>query len=191
MSEKYRFKNVVILGRFCREDSNLAPSKTSSHPLGLATCTVMRVGTRRAVRARWPNGDADTGTGYEMTKLPLFPREHDAVASTRNFATHPADWPGVFWLDEPEGGATGGAWADRNAAGTGRWAGFSGGLCSGRQAPYGFWCSANNTRSQLTPVSVGVRDHLHDADWGQIDSHMNKWPEEHMNLTQWWNVSRP
>ena len=31
MSEKYRFKNVVISGRFCREDSNLGPSKNSSH----------------------------------------------------------------------------------------------------------------------------------------------------------------
>ena len=31
MLEKYRFKNVVISGRFCREDSNLGPSKNSSH----------------------------------------------------------------------------------------------------------------------------------------------------------------
>ena len=31
VSEKHRFKNAVISGRFCREDSNLAPSKNSSH----------------------------------------------------------------------------------------------------------------------------------------------------------------
>ena len=31
VSEKYRFKNVAISGRFCREDSNLGPSKNSSH----------------------------------------------------------------------------------------------------------------------------------------------------------------
>ena len=31
VSEKYRFKNVVISGRFCREDSNVGPSKNSSH----------------------------------------------------------------------------------------------------------------------------------------------------------------
>ena len=32
--------------------------------------------------------------------------------------------------------------------------------------------------------------HLHtQADWGQIDSYMNYFPEEHMNLTQWWNNS--
>jgi hypothetical protein len=28
-----------------------------------------------------------------------------------------------------------------------------------------------------------------DSDWGQIDSYMNYFPEEHMNLTQWWNNS--
>ena len=31
VAEKYRFKNAVISGRFCREDSNLGPSKNSSH----------------------------------------------------------------------------------------------------------------------------------------------------------------
>ena len=106
--------------------------------------------SRRAIRARWPDGDPETGTGYEMTRLPLFPRLHEPVGTTTNYASHPEDWPGVYWLDEPEGGATGGVWADHNAAGTGRWDDFSGGLCSGRQAPFGFWCSANNTRSRFT-----------------------------------------
>ena len=31
VSEMNRVKNVAISGRFCREDSNLGPSKTSSH----------------------------------------------------------------------------------------------------------------------------------------------------------------
>ena len=30
---------------------------------------------------------------------------------------------------------------------------------------------------------------LRDSDWGQIDSYMNTFKEEHMNLTQWWNNS--
>ena len=38
VAEKYRFKNVAISGRFCREDSNLGPSKNSSH-LELAPVT--------------------------------------------------------------------------------------------------------------------------------------------------------
>ena len=108
----------------------------------------MRVGAQRAVRARYPNGDPEVGTGYSMTSLALTPRVHDPVGTTKNFATHPEDWPGVFWLNEPEGGAL--PYGGQNAGGTGRWADFSGGVCSGRQAPYGFWCSANNTRSQFT-----------------------------------------
>ena len=31
MSEINRFKNALISGRFCREDSNVAPSQNSSH----------------------------------------------------------------------------------------------------------------------------------------------------------------
>ena len=37
----------------------------------------------------------------------------------------------------------------QNVAGTGRWYDAYGGRCSGRQAPYGFWCSWENPRSQL------------------------------------------
>ena len=70
-----------------------------------------------------------------------------------------ADWSGlavrccvqtglqVYWLDEPEGGEL--IYGGHNAGGTGRWSDFVGGICSGRQAPYGFWCSLNNTRSQF------------------------------------------
>ena len=36
-----------------------------------------------------------------------------------------------------------------NMAGTGRWFDAHGGQCSGRQAPYGYWCSDANPRSQL------------------------------------------
>ena len=107
----------------------------------------LRVGPARAVRARFPNGDPEVGTGYEMSALSLFPREHDPVNDTKTHGTGPEDWPGVFWLDEPEGGEL--PYGGANAGGTGRWSDFTGGICSGRQAPYGFWCSQNNTRSQF------------------------------------------
>ena len=53
----------------------------------------------------------------------------------------------MYWLNEPEGGFL--PIAGRNVAGTGNWTDFYGGLCSERQAPFGFWCSQGNTRSQL------------------------------------------
>ena len=42
VSEKHRFKNVVISGRFCREDSNLGPSKNSSHRRRRSRCQRQR-----------------------------------------------------------------------------------------------------------------------------------------------------
>jgi hypothetical protein len=65
-----------------------------------------------------------------------------------NFHSHPRDWPGVYWLTEPEGGSLPGAGEDM--AGTGAWFDAYNGTCSGRQAPYGYWCSADNPRSRLS-----------------------------------------
>jgi hypothetical protein len=108
----------------------------------------MRVRSKRAVRARFPDGDPEQGTGIC--------HEHPAYIDTASytapsiplkvFVSNPGDWPGVFWLAEPEGGTlpnTG-----TNFGGTGRWADSYGGVCSSRQAPFGYWCSTANSRSQ-------------------------------------------
>ena len=60
---------------------------------------------------------------------------------------------------------------------------------------YAYTTAAGFMISSEGPSPLGLRTfyanctflNLRDADWGQIDSYMNKWPEEHMNLTQWWN----
>ena len=77
----------------------------------------------------------------------MFPRVIEPGPESRVFESNPEDWPGVFWLDEPEGGFLPNA--GTNVAGTGHWFDAYGGLCSDRQAPFGFWCSDANPRSQL------------------------------------------
>ena len=113
----------------------------------------MRVGSRRATLARWPNGDVEVGgeadprNGLSAESLAAFSRVHDPENETKVIYSSPDDWPGVFWLEEAEGGNL--PVAGANVAGTGHWYNSYGGRCSGRQAPYGFWCSGLNPRSQL------------------------------------------
>jgi hypothetical protein len=113
----------------------------------------MRVGSRRATLARFPNGDAEIGgeadprNGLSAEPLAAFSRLHDPENETEVVYSNPEDWPGVFWLQEAEGGNL--PVAGANVAGTGHWYDSRGGRCSGRQAPYGFWCSVFNPRSQL------------------------------------------
>jgi len=61
--------------------------------------------TRRATSARYPNGDSELGTSLSTEALPIFPRDHDPVAKATLYESNPEDWPGVYWLREPEGGA--------------------------------------------------------------------------------------
>lgn len=107
----------------------------------------MRIGTQRATVARFPNGDSELGSGLSVQALPVFPRVVEPANDTAIYESNPEDWPGVFWLDQPEGGLLPNAGA--NVAGTGHWFDAFGGRCSDRQAPYGFWCSMANPRSQL------------------------------------------
>eukprot|EP01043_Picozoa_sp_COSAG02_P018682 COSAG02_NODE_878_length_16266_cov_8.886559_7_plen_269_part_00 len=85
--------------------------------------------------------------GYSLQWLHTFPRMHEPENTTKIFFSYPSDWPGVFWLDEPEGGFL--PVAGQNVGGSGRWYDSYGGRCSGRQAPFGFWCSWANPRSNL------------------------------------------
>ena len=121
----------------------------------------MRLGNRRSVRARYPNGNLHDGAanvGLSGEPLKLFERgpptgkggfgpASTPLSGSATFETRPADWPGVFWLDEPEGGNL--PYAGENMAGTGAWMSAYGELCSDRQAPYGFWCTDQNPRSQI------------------------------------------
>ena len=106
----------------------------------------LRVGTERAVRARYPNGSPERPDtpGYSMESLSTFVRNTSAAPPIKDFFASPEDWPGVYWLDEPEGGVL--PMSGENLGGTGRWYDSAGGGCSGRQAPFGYWCSDANSR---------------------------------------------
>jgi len=114
----------------------------------------LRVGSAWALRARFPNALLDVGGGpegldlsYSLDWLKVFMRTHAPENETIYYFSYPSDWPGVYWLDEPEGGPL--PVAGVNVGGTGRWYDSYGGHCSGRQAPFGFWCSWANPRSNL------------------------------------------
>ena len=100
---------------------------------------------RRATRARWPNGDFEVGTGITTQRLGFSTRQNAGGGAAENFFANPEDWPGVYWLSVPEGGSLPNA--GLNMAGTGSWFDAYGGLCSGKQAPFGFWCSGANPRT--------------------------------------------
>ena len=116
----------------------------------------MRIGTERAVKARYPNGNAEQklDAGYSLDPLTFIAYDNGTAtaagaaaanqSTVKDFFAHPEDWPGVYWLAEPEGGAlpNGG----ENMGGTGRFYDSAGGGCSGRQAPFGYWCSDSNSR---------------------------------------------
>jgi hypothetical protein len=84
-------------------------------------------------------GDPEAGhSGYSLDRLSTIPRANKGgTIPLQNFYAHPSDWPGVFWLDEPEGGAL--PVAGENMGGTGRWYDSYGGGCSGNTAPFGYW----------------------------------------------------
>lgn len=83
------------------------------------------------------------GSGRSENIPAYFSRKHAPINTTTEFWARPADWPGVVWHEFPSG---------ENALmdGAGGFGGFfhaQGGLCSGRQVDYGYWCSANAPRS--------------------------------------------
>lgn len=162
--QNYEGESVVVSGTVAvptsAQDWSLHNKKTNTWKLDLSSAEGMpsqafgmRVGSRRATLARFPNGDAEAGgeadprSGLSTEPLAAFSRTHDPVNETVVVYSNPEDWPGVFWMQEAEGGNL--PVAGANVAGTGHWYDSHGGRCSGRQAPYGFWCSADNPRSQL------------------------------------------
>ena len=70
-------------------------------------------------------------------------RAHAPVNTTVEYWARPADWPGVVWHEFPP---TEKAPMD-GAGGYGAWFHAQGGICSGRQVDYGYWCSASAPRS--------------------------------------------
>ena len=122
----------------------------------------LRVGTQRGILAKYPNGDPQlsavhmdsgsipygpgrylNGSGRSMQIPTYFSRAHAPVNTTREFWARPEDWPGVIWHGFP---STEKAPMD-GAGGYGAWFHAQGGVCSGRQVDYGYWCSANAPRS--------------------------------------------
>ena len=113
-------------------------------------------GTRRAIRAKYPNGDPETapsfcfigrpgsyapldigtyapGSGVSMDLPVYFAREHDPINTTTTFTANPWDWPAV-------------AWRKSDRLGIGPFFYAAGGVCSGRTPPHGYWCSDKNPR---------------------------------------------
>lgn len=122
----------------------------------------LRVGTQRAVLAKFPNGDPAlsavhmdsgsipygpgrylNGSGRSMRIPTYFSREHAPVNTTIEYWARPADWPGVYWHEF----STATHAPMDGAGGYGAWFHAEGGICSGRQVPYGYWCSADAPRS--------------------------------------------
>ena len=117
-------------------------------------------GARRAIRAKYPNGDPETapsfcfidrpgslapldigtygeGAGVSMALPTYFAREHAPINTTQTFTANPWDWPAVNWHA-----------SDR--LGVGPYFYAAGGVCSGRTPPHGYWCSEENPRGSST-----------------------------------------
>ena len=107
----------------------------------------LRGGSRRAIRARYPDGDPEIGTGVAFGHVPFIPTNSFSNPATplQEHYSSSHDWPDVFWPEEPEGGSLPNA--GESLGGTGRWSDGYGGLCSDRQAPFGYWCNPENSRS--------------------------------------------
>jgi hypothetical protein len=101
----------------------------------------MRVGTRRAIRAKYPNGDPErtpshaasqnmapvyrNGSGRSMELPQYFPRKALPLTPLVDFWAHPSDWPGTFWHDTQPGHAG-------SIGGYGPYFYAAGGVCAGR-----------------------------------------------------------
>eukprot|EP01060_Flectonema_neradi_P036466 TRINITY_DN7008_c5_g2_i1.p1 TRINITY_DN7008_c5_g2~~TRINITY_DN7008_c5_g2_i1.p1 ORF type:complete len:938 (+),score=167.75 TRINITY_DN7008_c5_g2_i1:72-2885(+) len=116
----------------------------------------LRLNTKRAIRAKYPNGDPEQSGVYyqpsqdytkgwaslaQKTKWvePIKPKKN----ATRIVITA-EDWPGVEWPMEQEGGST---WT-----GEGQWGEYHvglGGYCDsqGLDPPFGYWCTLDAPRA--------------------------------------------
>eukprot|EP01050_Picozoa_sp_SAG11_P011201 SAG11_NODE_1172_length_5611_cov_2.962990_2_plen_464_part_00 len=118
----------------------------------------MRVGTRRAIRAKFPNGDPETapafcevrkvfdpgtylpGSGRSMSLPAYFARQHESTNLTKEYWAHPSDWPGTFWHNDTDN------IHPQSIGGYGPFFYAEGGVCSGRTPSHGYWCSPHNPR---------------------------------------------
>jgi len=142
------------------KDTNTWKLDTSGQ--GITVEYGLRVGARRGIRAKWPNGDPETasrfciiplgsiaspgvylnGSGVSEQYPKYFPREHADISTTQEFWAHPKDWPGTFWHD-----ADG---VHPNAiGGYGPFFYAAGGVCSGRTPSHGYWCSQHCPRGAV------------------------------------------
>ena len=132
----------------------------------------MRVGERRAIRAKYPNGDPETaaafciiplgsiaspgvylpGSGVSEDYPEYFPREHVPVNKTVEFWAHPSDWPGTFWHNDTAN------MHPQSIGGYGPFFYAQGGTCSGRVPDHGYWCSSHNPRGSAGCARVAGSD---------------------------------
>ena len=128
----------------------------------------MRQGTKRAIRAKFPNGDPETapsfcfgpgtggaestgvyvnGSGVSMNIPAYFPRAHAPANESQEFWAHPTDWPGTFWHGPDDHGQP------PSIGGYGPYFYAAGGMCSGRTPPHGYWCAPSNPRVGGDPIN--------------------------------------
>eukprot|EP00729_Bicosta_minor_P026454 gene26454-18651_t len=82
-----------VFGMRYKTKSNTSNSSGGVGGGGSSSGATADVGIRAAVRARYPNGDPELGTGYAMDGLPWFERQHDAADTAVNYNAYPTDWP--------------------------------------------------------------------------------------------------
>ena len=123
----------------------------------------LRINTRRAIRAKYPNGNPELSGEWFISSNPAmgrgeyvkgwvttptkwvppmsYPKATDVVATA-------ADWPSVDWPMSEEGGSP---WT-----GEGDWGEYHmgmGGTCANSVPPFGYWCSSDPPRAALTHQS--------------------------------------
>jgi hypothetical protein len=123
----------------------------------------MRVGSKRAIRAKFPNGDPETaaafcniplgsiaspgvyynGSGVSENYPEYFPRKHENISLTKEWWAQPSDWPDTYWHNDT---SQPGGIHPQSIGGYGPFFYAAGGVCSGRTPAHGYWCSSHNPR---------------------------------------------
>ncbi len=138
----------------------------------------LRLGTQRAIRAKYPNGDPEKSgewyimgasqamgggeysEGWDVTPTTWLPHRAWGRPPQHEVVITGADWPGVEWPMDPPGGPSN-TWT-----GEGDWGEFHagyGGTCDDVDPPFGYWCAKKPPRGisqHWSPSGLVWADHL-------------------------------
>eukprot|EP01060_Flectonema_neradi_P039947 TRINITY_DN896_c1_g1_i2.p1 TRINITY_DN896_c1_g1~~TRINITY_DN896_c1_g1_i2.p1 ORF type:complete len:953 (+),score=255.36 TRINITY_DN896_c1_g1_i2:56-2914(+) len=149
----------VVSSRFVEAQNTYV---TSLEGQNVRTIPGLRVGTERAIRAKYPNGNPELSGQWYFSSNPAMgngqytegwitqdtqwapPLNQDKKWSeTQDIITNGKEWPSVEWPSDEEGHST---WT-----GEGDWGDYHigmGGFCDDIDPPTGYWCSKNPPRGQ-------------------------------------------